>query len=240
MRSLSSIVKARSLSIYSNDETNSVARIQSNVKPFTESDKSGKLVLEQTIRRSRHIYDEALKRANSVMEHARMESQSILDEARQQGYEEGYAQGRLDGAAEARTAAEEGLQEMADLIATIRNERMEAAERQKKELLQVAFEVAKKIMRQQILADENTVLNMLEEVLSEHETGVTIFLPEYSKTLDVTIDKGVAEKIRNACKNAKVVMTQKDDLIMAERENGMVDMSIPVQLSQLQKAVGLD
>lgn len=95
-------------------------------------------------------------------------------------------------------------------------------------------------MKQHIEADENAIAKMLEDIIFEHETGVKIFLPEYSKTLNVAIDKGTAKKIQSAAKNVKVVMTQNDDFIMVETENGVVDMSIPVQLNQLQEAMGLD
>ena len=161
-------------------------------------------------------------------------------EAERLGYEKGYAKGLAEGAKEARRTAEEGLREIESLIEAIRRERMEAIKREEKDLLMVAFEIAKKIMKQQILIVENAIPKMLEEVIAENETGVKIFLPEYSKTLDVALDKSIAQKIRNLSKNVKVIVTQNDDHIMAETENGMVDMSIPVQLSQLREAMGLN
>ncbi|NLT47439.1 MAG: hypothetical protein GXX92_03400 [Clostridiales bacterium] len=213
--------------------------MRSNVTP-TELDKSRELILEQALRKSRRIYEEAVKRAEDTVESATLESRSIRIEAEQRGYQDGYVQGLKDGSSRARSDMEEGLREIGELILAISNERREALERQEKDLLKIAFEIAKKIMRQQIQADENSIAQMLEEVISEHETGVKIYLPEYSKTLDVVIDKSVAKKIRNASKNVKVVITQNDDLIMAETECGTIDMSIPVQLKQLQKAIGLD
>ncbi len=237
MISLSSIVKAKTLHICPNHEDGNISRGQSRGTP-TDLDKKRELILEQALRKSRQISDEAVKRAEETVESAIVESRSIRIEAEQRGYQEGYIQGLKDGSDKARKDAEEGLQGISDLILAIRNERMEALERQEKDLLEIAFEIAKKIMRQQILIDENSIPQMLEEVIAEHETGMRIFLPEYSKTLDVAIDKSVAKKIRSTWKNVKVILTKNDDLIMAETENGTVDMSIPVQLSQLQKAIG--
>jgi len=239
MISLSSIVKAKTLSVCPHNEDGNTPRMRSNVTP-TELDKSRELILEQALRKSRRIYEEAVKRAEDTVESATLESRSIRIEAEQRGYQDGYVQGLKDGSSRARSDMEEGLREIGELILAISNERREALERQEKDLLKIAFEIAKKIMRQQIQADENSIAQMLEEVISEHETGVKIYLPEYSKTLDVVIDKSVAKKIRNASKNVKVVITQNDDLIMAETECGTIDMSIPVQLKQLQKAIGLD
>lgn len=236
---LSSIVKAKSFYIHSGGENSSAARVHGSAKTSGNPDMSSERILEQAIKKSRHIYDEAVKRANEVVESAREQGESIRMEAEERGYEQGYARGLLDGAEEARKSAEEGLREMEALIFAIRRERMEAIERQEKDLLLIAFEIAKKIMRQQILIDENAIPKMLEEVILEHETGVKILLPEYSKTLDVALEKSIAQKIRNLSKNVKVLVTHNDDLIMAETENGMVDMSIPIQLSQLSEAMGL-
>jgi hypothetical protein len=43
--------------------------------------------------------------------------------------------------------------------------------------------------------------------------------------------------MRNLTRDAKLVMIKEDDLIMSENESGIVDMSVPVQLEQLKKAV---
>lgn len=240
MISLSSIVKAKSSYIYPGNEDIDMNKAQSDEKVPAGIDASKEIILEQAIRKSRHIYDEAMKRANAIVENAEAESFSIQVEAEQRGYRDGYTRGLQDGAKEARRTSEDGLMEIESLIIAIKKERKEALERQKKELLMIAFEIAKKVMKQHIEADENAIAKMLEDIIFEHETGVKIFLPEYSKTLNVAIDKGTAKKIQSAAKNVKVVMTQNDDFIMVETENGVVDMSIPVQLDQLQDAMGLD
>ncbi len=239
MISLSSIVKANSFHICPVNDNDSFVQPQSRTTPFVKPEKSSELILEQAVKKSKHIHEEAMKRANDVMDAARAESLFIRTKAEQQGYMEGYSRGLQDGANESRKAAEEGLREIEALIAAIRNERAEAIERQQKELLSIAFELAKKIMKQQLLTDENAILKMLEEAIPGNETGVRIFLPEYSRTLDVAIDKSIAEKIQNTFPKAKVIITQSDDLIAVETENGMVDMSIPVQLSQLREAINL-
>ncbi|MGI6734240.1 MAG: hypothetical protein ACOX4J_08785 [Anaerovoracaceae bacterium] len=241
MISLSSIVKARSLHIYSGTESSAgAAKPHVNAKTPATPHINPERILEQAIKKSRHIHDEAVKRAEDLVKSAQEQGELIRMEAERLGYEEGYAKGLAEGAKEARRTAEEGLREIESLIEAIRRERMEAIKREEKDLLMVAFEIAKKIMKQQILIVENAIPKMLEEVIAENETGVKIFLPEYSKTLDVALDKSIAQKIRNLSKNVKVIVTQNDDHIMAETENGMVDMSIPVQLSQLREAMGLN
>lgn len=236
MISLSNIVKAKSFRIYTGQESGAAA-VQGNAVPSENSGKTAERVLEHAIKRARLIHDEAVKRAEDLIKKAEKESESIRLEALREGYEEGYTNGFSEGAEKAKKAAEDGLRDIENLIEGIRKERMEAIERQEKDLIAIAFEIAKKIMRQQILIDENAIPKMLEQVIMENESGLRIYLPEYSKTLDLAIDKSIAQRIRNLSENVKVVVTENDDFLMAETENGMVDMSIPVQISQLQEAV---
>ncbi len=236
MISLSSIVKSSSFYIHSGKDESGVGR----GRPQIESDKSREIILEQAIRKSKHIYSEAIKRADAVIESAKDESTFIKTEAEQRGYKEGYSKGLFNGASEARRRSEEGLEELEHLIETVKKEGQEAVKRREKDILKIAFVIAKKIMRQHILANEDALFYMLEDIIHENEEGIRIFLPEYSKTLDVAIDKNTAKRLREVCKNVKVIVTRDDDFIMAETENGMVDMSIPVQLKQLQDALQLD
>jgi len=89
MISLSSIVKAKSSYIYPGNEDIDMNKAQSDEKVPAGIDASKEIILEQAIRKSRHIYDEAMKRANAIVENAEAESFSIQVEAEQRGYRDG-------------------------------------------------------------------------------------------------------------------------------------------------------
>lgn len=243
MISLSSIVKAKQLTdIPPKPVEISTAASEINIAEIertsiSEINEKKETILKQAIRKAKHIENEAQLRANSLVESAMKSSREIMNVAEKKGYEEGYLRGLVDGANASETAAEEGLLELKRLIELFRTEQRAVLERDEKDLIEISFELAKKIMKQHVQVDENAVQKMLEEIIAENEGSYKIFFSEYQKTLDIHIDKAIAKKLRNLAKDAKLVLIKEEDLIMSENEGGIVDMSVPVQLAQLKKAV---
>jgi flagellar assembly protein FliH len=92
-------------------------------------------------------------------------------------------------------------------------------------------------MKHHVHTDEGAFLNMLDEIIRENEGIMKIYLSEYQKCLDIRIDKDMAKKIRSMLGDTKLVLLKEEDLIMAENESGIVDMSVPTQLEQLKRVV---
>ncbi len=242
MISLSSIVKAKLLTYIPKSMNHTKEDPQMSHKETEHVDSYGMIerqeaILNQTIQKSQHIESEAQKRADSLIENALKNSREIMSDAEQKGYEEGYLRGLVDGANASEQAAEEGLLELNRLIECFKTEQKEALGRNEQDLLNIAFELSKKILKRSIQTEEDVLLKMLEEIIQENEGNIKIYLSEYQKTLDIHIDKTIARKIRNLSKEAKVVMIKEEDVIMIENEGGIVDMSVPVQMEQLKKAV---
>lgn len=243
MISLSSIVKAKLLTNIPPAPSDVVRVVQETVSVEVEKTNAGEwnerqeMILGQAFKKAKHIENEAQLRADSIIENAMKSSREIMDEAEKKGYEEGYLRGLVDGANASEIAAEEGLIELRRLIELFKMGQKSALERNEGDLMEIAFELARKIMKQHVQADENAVQKMLEEIVLENEGSYKIFFSEYQKTLDIHIDKTIAKKMRNLTKDAKLVLIKEEDLIMSENESGIVDMSVPVQLAQLKKAV---
>lgn len=244
MISLSSIVKAKQLSTEvppqslninpAAPEINRAAIDQTSIREVNEKKEA---ILRHALKKAKHIEDKAQIRADALIEGAMKSSREIMTAAEKKGYSEGYLRGLVDGANASETAAEEGLNELRRLIELFSTEQKAALGRNEKDLMEIAFELAKKIMKQHVQADENAVLKMLEEIIQENESSLKIYFSEYQKTLDIHIDKAMAKKLRALTKEAKLVLIKEEDLIMSENESGIVDMSVPVQLEQLKKAV---
>jgi flagellar assembly protein FliH len=237
-------VKAKQLStetpqkpIAVNSAAPEISRAEIEQTSINEVNEKKEAILRQALKKAKHIEDEAQIRADALIEGSMKSSREIMNVAEKKGYEEGYLRGLVDGANASETAAEEGLIELRRLIDLFRTEQKTALERDEKDLMEIAFELAKKIMKQHIQTDENAVQKMLEEIVMENESSLKIYFSEYQKTLDVHIDKAIAKKLRNVTKDAKLVLIKEEDLIMSENEGGIVDMSVPVQLEQLKKAV---
>lgn len=243
MISLSSIVKAKLLTDVppkpiENGRTSLEAEIQEIERvSMAEVNEKKENILRQALKKARHIENEAKLRADALTESAMKSSKEIMNVAEKKGYDEGYLRGLVDGANASESAAEEGLNELRQLIEIFKTEQRAALERNDTDLIEIAFELAKKIMKQHVQADENAVQKMLEEIILENESSLKIYFSEYQKTLDVHIDRAITKKLRNLTKDAKLVLIKEEDLIMSENEGGIVDMSVPVQLQQLKKAV---
>jgi flagellar assembly protein FliH len=194
-------------------------------------------ILKQAFSKAKQIEDDAQMRADSLLSQTSQVSRELMETAEKKGYEDGYLRGLVDGANASETAAEEGLIELRRLIDLFRSDEKTELERNERDLMEIAFELAKKIMKQHVQTDENAVQKMLEEIIMENEGSYKIYFSEYQKTLDIHIDKNIAKKLRNLTKEAKLVFIKEEDLIMSENEGGIVDMSVPVQLEQLKKAV---
>ena len=241
MISLSSIVKAKLLTDMPRpNEYMAVSEIDNaeiERTSISELNEKKETIIRQALKKSRHIENEAQARADALINSALKSSREIMNVAEKKGYDEGYLRGLVDGASASESAAEEGIEELGRLIECFKSEQKVSLERDEQDIINIAFELAKKIMKQHVHTDENAVLKMLEEIILENEGNLKIYLSEYQKSLDIHIDKTISKKIKSFAKDAKVVLIKEEDLIMSETEGGIVDMSVPVQLEQLKKAV---
>ncbi len=204
---------------------------------------------------------EAMHAANELMKEAIRASQEIKEKSQETGYQEGFSQGYAtgheeglkdgsregfqvglkeglnEGAAQAEAELENKLQEINELLELINNERQRALDNQQQDLLDIAFEIAKKIMKHQVQEDRDLFLKLFDEVIHGDEEDLKIYLSENQKTLDLHINKEMSEKLKNLSKKSKVIILKDEDKIMVETNDSVIDMSLPVQLEQLEKAI---
>jgi Flagellar biosynthesis/type III secretory pathway protein len=183
------------------------------------------------------------------MKSALKSSEEIKQKSEELGYKEGYAmgydeglkQGIEEGQQEGRRAAaaevELGLQEIKEVIECMNQERQAALESQEEDLLAIAFEISRKIMRQQIQEDNDVFLKIFDEVIHGDDVGLKIYLSESQKTIDFHVTKEIVEKIKKLSNKSKVIIMKEDDKIMVETDDAVIDMSLPVQLKQLNKTI---
>ena len=239
---MSSIVKAKSISglgisdSYSDEEKNSRYK---NKGQFESSAESHQEMILQAIRRSRHIDIEAAKRAENIIEKANRTKKEIQDEAIKKGFAEGIELGKAAGRKDSNAQFEKALQEIETIVEAVRKERISWIENQKDDLANVSLEIARKIMKQQINTSDEAILKMLEDVIHENrnETSIKIYLSEYSKTMDLKVDKALSEKIRNIAKNISVSLIKEEDVIMIETSSGIVDISFASQMENIKEAI---
>ncbi len=244
MISLSNIVKASQLtSLPFIDNSSSLPEAPEQVKIENTSHDIKELInkkeaiLGHAAIKAKHIETEAELRAEGIIENAMKRSREIMNIAEKNGYEEGYLRGLVDGASASEIAAEDSLLELRSLIKCFDKEQQERLKNEESNLINIAFELSKKIMKQNVEMNEEAIIKMLSEIIQENEEPMKIYLSEYQKTLNIRIDKAMAKKIKNKFNGSKFVLLKEEDLIMGESDSGIVDMSIPAQLEQLKKAI---
>jgi len=256
---LSSIVKAKWVSQITVPVVLPVAH-----QPETETDNVDRVIHNEEIAENRIDHDEsveAMHAANELMKEAIRASQEIKEKSQETGYQEGFSQGYAtgheeglqdgtqegfqaglkeglnEGLAQAAAEIENKLQEIDEILEQINLERQRALDNQEQELLDIAFEIAKKIMKHQVQEDRDLFLKFFDEVIHGDEEDLKIYLSENQKTLDLHINKEMSEKLKKLAKKSKVIILKDEDKIMVETNDSVIDMSLPVQLDQLEKAI---
>ncbi|WP_373481520.1 FliH/SctL family protein [Acetobacterium sp.] len=256
---MSSIVKAKWVS-----QTLAPVGMPVMNRPEAEVDSDGQSIQNEEIAKNSIDHGasvEAMHAANELMKEAIRVSQEIKEKSQETGYQEGFAQGYAtgheeglrdgtregfqvglkeglnEGAAQAASEIENKLQEINELLEVIRIERQRALDNQTQELLDIAFEIAKKIMKHQVQDDRDLFLKFFDEVIHGDEEDLKIYLSENQKTLDLHINKEMTEKLKKLAKKSKVIILKDEDKIMVETNDSVIDMSLPVQLDQLEKAI---
>lgn len=200
---------------------------------------------------------EAMRSANELMKEAIRASQEIKEKSQETGYQEGFSQGYTAGhdagfQEGSQTGLKEGLdvglsrsaaeielklQEINEVLDLIKTERQEALNRQEQDIMEVSFEIAKKIMKHHVQDDHDLFLKFFDEVIHGDEEDLKIYLSENQKTLDLHINKEMTEKLKKLAKKSKVIILKDEDKIMVETNDSVIDMSLPVQMVQLEKAI---
>nr|WP_320026548.1 FliH/SctL family protein [uncultured Acetobacterium sp.] len=256
---MSSIVKAKWVTQTSAPVVSPIEK-----KPETYAENVAESSQHEEIDENKIIHEdsvEAMRSANELMKEAIKASQEIKEKSQETGYQEGFSQGYAAGHEEGfqegsqegfQTGLKEGLdeglaksaleierklQEISEVLDLIKTERQEALTRQEQDIMDVSFEVAKKIMKHHVQDDHELFLKFFDEVIHGDEEDLKIYLSENQKTLDLHINREMTEKLKKLAKKSKVIILKDEDKIMVETNDSVIDMSLPVQMKQLEKAI---
>lgn len=192
---------------------------------------------------------EAIKAANEFMKNTLRASQEIKEKSQEEGFNKGYDEGYQlgfevgtqkgleEGLDQADQKIGEALSEVEALGKLLKEERNQVSAQLEEEVLMVAMEIAKKIMRYEISRDDAVFTNIFNEVIHADDTGVKVYLSEYQKSVDLHINKAVIDRIKALSQKSKIVVLKEEDRVVVETDQSVIDMSIPVQMDQIQKAI---
>jgi flagellar assembly protein FliH len=105
--------------------------------------------------------ERAREQGAAMVSVAREQAESIAQGAREQGFEAGYS----EGVARAEAAVLERLAMAEQVVAQVRVAREEALASCERDLVELAFQIAEKVVRQRVAADPDATLGVLEHAL---------------------------------------------------------------------------
>jgi flagellar assembly protein FliH len=105
--------------------------------------------------------ERAREQGAAMVSVAREQAEAIAQGAREQGFEVGYN----EGIARAENAVVERLALAEQLVAQVRDAREQALASCERDLVELAFQIAEKVVRQRVVADPDATIGVLEHAL---------------------------------------------------------------------------
>lgn len=165
----------------------------------------------------------------NLISRAREEAQSIKEAASKEGYEDGLKQAQAD------------IQEVRNSITEFMNAKQDVFDYLAPNIMEISFDIAKKIIKKEIEQDTSIILNNISEILkqlSKEETKITLKVNPMQVPL---IKSEVPDLATNAGLDAKIVVIPDESIMeggcLLTTVNGVIDATIETQLSVISEAL---
>lgn len=165
----------------------------------------------------------------NIVSRAQAEAVSIKEAAKQEGYQEGINQAVKD------------VEELKVKFEEFYNYKEEVYERVSGCIMEIALEIAKKIINKEIETDKEATLSIIKGAVEEvNKTENKITLKVMPKDVEIVRDK-VPEIFEGNYIEAKISVIPdpsiKEGGVIVETSNGLIDASIETQIAIIEKAL---
>lgn len=192
-------------------------------------------VLQEAESRAARIIAEAEAKATQTMQEVENSRQQIVADLEQQGYAQGYQEGRGQ-------ADQEGAEILSEAIETLNRVRMaypKAVKENEDKLLKLAIEIAERIIDEEISLRPEICQSMLETAVRKVSDLEHVVIKASEEDLPIILEK--EDFFRDLLKNVKnldFVASKKVGRggVLIETTAGIVDAQISTQLSVLKEA----
>lgn len=165
----------------------------------------------------------------NIVSRAQAEAVSIKEAAKQEGYQEGINQATKD------------VEELKVKFEEFYNYKEEVYERVSGCIMEIALEIAKKIINKEIETDKEATLSIIKGAVEEvNKTENKITLKVMPKDVEIVRDK-VPEIFEGNYIEAKISVVPdpsiKEGGVIVETSNGLIDATIETQIAIIEKAL---
>ena len=214
--------------------------------------------LEEVAKQADQILKETEEMVKELMGTARQEAEKIIAEAKlqadktihdsietsdktktdayEQGYKEGFSKGKIHAEEETSNLKEEALKIVEDAY----QEKEKIINSSEEELVKLASAIAEKIIRRELQADPNIIIDIVKGALQKVNDREKLNLMVNSEDLDSLIN--VQEELLTSTKGVKKMKIVADSTItpggcVIETANGTIDARLERQLEEIEQTL---
>ncbi len=197
-----------------------------------DSEEVARQIVEQAERRAEQIISQAQADAAKLLEEARAQSEELKKIAEQQGYQQGIAL--------AEDEAEEIRRQARDVLAQAEQARKQTLDAMQQEIIDLAVEIAEKILTTQLTVDAEIVLQIAHETIRLVRDREHITMYVNPAELQIYIDH--QSELKEALSAQAELAIIADERIkpggcLVDTDQGMVDATVDARWQEVLQAV---
>lgn len=209
---------------------------ESDIEEFSEN------LIENARNQSKNILDEAHFEANNIIENAKIEAETTYSERFNQGYENGYNEGKEQAFSDMLNETNQMKEEAVHILENAKNEKEELLNSVEPKIVDLVYTIVEDLIKTEMKYDASLVLALVKEGLSNTTIleKVTIKLSEVD--YDLVVEKrDELEKLIDSSKELKIIkdFTLENNDCIIETDFGYVNCSIDEKLKTLKKNLEL-
>ncbi len=174
----------------------------------------------------------ANEKAQQILHNARVEAEQIKESARNEGYEQGLAEGRIEAASELQAKNEE----VKGVLSRVENYRQNLYQTLEADILSLSIDVAEKIVNLQLDADDHVFKDIIKRAVASirHADDFSLYV---SKEDYARFFKDGGQWLRNEVQTASIEVIADGNLCkgscIIEADSEIVDAGVPMQMSKI-------
>lgn len=203
---------------------------------------SNKELLDDALDKAKDLYDDAREKANKIIQDAYAEADSIRDNARQEGYELGLEEGNMEAMKRADIYLDKLQKEQNELLAENNKKMEECILDAENKIVDVACMLIDKLTGILVKDYKPVMLHMINNALNESEAGRKFIIRVSEDNYAYISDN--YERLSGAANPGISIEIYGDSKLdthncIIESENGIIDLSMDIQVRNLITAIKL-
>ncbi len=221
-------------------ETQAEETGKSSLESVTLNPKASEEMIKKAHLDARRIITEAQQRAELICEKAKKDAETQRQEALKEAFEEGYKEGLSQGKAEAEASEKNIIDELLELSYCLTNEKREIAEKSQNLILELAAEIARKVVGDCFVRQEEVFSSMFHKAVKDMPSAQKLTVTVADK--DYQIMSYEPQKVLEQCEEFKCIELCRDKnategTLKLETAVMLLDAGINTQIGMLKKEI---